>query len=463
MEISTETLEDRQLRLTIELNEEQTEKAMRRAARRIARQVNIPGFRKGKAPYERIVQQYGEDTVRQEATEMLAEEVYREALKQEEITPYAPGRLEDVEPDPFTFTFTVPLPPTVDLGDYRAYRLEAKKVQVPEKDVERALDEIQEQNAILELVERPAALDDGVVIDLAARTPDGTEILNVDELRLLLDAESASPAPGFAESVVGMEADDERTFTLTLPDDFPKEEYQGQEAEFTVRMKEVYDSTLPDLDDDLARTVGSFDSFTELEDHVRNQLRETAQREADETYRSQVLEAILEAAQVEHPPVMLEEALDEAVEEVERAVKQQTRLSLENYLRFQGKTMEELREDLEPRAAAQVKRSIVLSEVVAQEELAVDEQELDAHIEQVSAAWGARADEVRSSLASDAGKRTVRNSLLVDKAIQRLVAIAKGEAPEPASAVEQEDEEAETPEAGSEKSDAASEGSQEEA
>ena len=458
MEITTETLGNRQLRLTIELDAERSEKAMRQAARQIARQVNIPGFRKGKAPYKLILQRYGEDTVRREAAEMVVEEVYREALKQEEIVAYVPGTLDRVELYPITFEFTISLSPTVELGDYREYRLKSPKVKVDKEEVKQALEQIREQNAILELTERPAALDDGVVIDLAGRTAEGVEFLKVDDLRLLLDAASTSPAPGFAEAVVGMEAGDERTFTLTLPPDFPQEEYRDQETEFTVRMKEVYDSTLPDLDDDLARTVGNFDSFKELEAHVRDQLRQAAQNKADEEYAEQVLEAILEQAQVEYPPVMLEETLDNMVQEVERVVKRDARLSLDDYLRFQGKSLEELRAELEPGAAVRVKRGLVLGEVVTQERLAVDAEEIGARIEAVSAPWGVRADEVRSSLKSDAGQRAVLSGLLANKAVQRLVAIAKGEAPERISAEEQDSGETEGQEAGSEELEAGSKG-----
>ncbi len=449
MEITTETLENRQVRLTIGLDEEQSKQAMRRAARKIAREVNIPGFRKGKAPYELIVQRYGENTVRSEAAELVIEEVYSEALEQEDISPYAPGALDGIELDPITFNFVIPLPPTIDLGDYRDYRQKPKKVRVYKKEMEQALENIREQNAILELVERPAALDDGVVIDLLGRTAEGIELLKADEVRVLLDAESTDPAPGFAAAIVGMEADEERTFALTLQDDFPQEQYRGQEIDFTVKVREVYDSTLPDLDDDLARTVGSFDSFKELEKDVREKLRQTAQKQADEEYAAQVLEAILEQAQVEYPPVMLENGLDQAVEEVEQAVKRELRISLEDYLRFQGKTAEELREESEPRAKARLKRGLVLGEVVAQEGLDVGQEEVGTHIEAVSANWGVRADEVRSSLKSDAGQQAIRSQLLTDKAIQRLVAIARGEAPELASTTEQESKEAEAPEAGS--------------
>jgi len=438
LKITTEPLENRQLLLTIEVDEERAQQAMRQVARQIAKQVSIPGFRKGKAPYSLVLQRYGEDTIRKEAADVLAAEVYSEALEQEGIEHYTPGVLDEVVLRPITFKLTVPLHPVVDLGDYRNYRLKSPKIRVYKKQVQQALEEIREQNAILELVDRPAALDDGVTIDLVGRAAEGVEFLKGDDVRLLLDAESADPVPGFAEAVVGMKAGEERTFTLALPDDFPREELRGQAAEFTVKLAEVYESTLPELDDDLARTVGSFDSFKELEEHVRERLRQVAQEKADEEYAKQVVDTVIEQAHVEYPPVMLQRTLDEVVEEVGQAVKRGAHLALEDYLRTQDKTMEELREELEPRAAARLKRTMVLGEVVRLEGLKVGEEEISAQIEQVSAPWGVRADEVRTSLNSKDGRQAMRGRLLGNQAVQRLIAIAKGEAPEVVFADEQE-------------------------
>jgi len=443
LRITTEPLEDRQLRLIIEVDEDRTQKAMQRAARKIARQVNIPGFRKGKAPYELIVQRYGEDTLRQEAAEALVQAVYREAIEQEEVEPYRPGVLEEVELDPMTFQFTVPLPPLLDLGDYRDYRLKPRTIRVYETEVQQALEEIREQNAILEPVERPAALNDGVLIDLVGRTAEGVEFLKQDGIRVLLEVEGKELAPGFIEAIVGMSAGEERAFKLALPDDFPQQELRGQEAEFTVNMSEVYESILPELDDDLARTVGNFESLKELEAHIEEQLRQAAQQKADEEYRAQVLKDLLEQVQIEYPPGMLEEKLDEAVADVERTVKREIKLPLEDYLRFRNMTLEELRQDLEPSVTARLRRALLLGEVVRVERLEVDEGEINARIDEVSTPWGVRADEVHTSLSSDRGREAMRSRLLANKAVERLVAIAKGEAPELVPAEEQESKEAE--------------------
>ncbi len=445
LKITTETLANRQLHLTIEVDEEQTQKAMRDTARQIARQVNIPGFRKGKAPYQLILQRFGEETVRKETADKIVEKVYREAIEQEKIELYAPGALDDVKLDPlFVFQFTIPLPPLLDLGDYRDYRRKHRKVRIFKKEVQQALEDIRKQNAIFDPVERPLARHDGAQVNLLGKSSDGIPFLQRDDIRILLEDESDEPAPGFTDAIVGMEVDDERTFTLTLPDDFPQEELRGQEAEFTVTVLQVYESTLPELDDDLARTVGNYDSFKQLEKEVKEQLRQTAQREADKEYTTQVLDDLLEQAQIEYPPVMLKEELDSAVQEVEQTIKRETKLSLEDYLRFQGQTMEELRENLESSAATRLERALMLGETVNLESLTLNKEEIDAHIEEISAPWGDRADEVRSTLRSPDSQRAISSRLLADKAVERLVAIAKGEAPKLPSAEEGQDEETES-------------------
>ena len=433
MKITSEPLADRQLSLTIELDEEQTSKAMRAAARQIARQVNIRGFRKGKAPYEVIVQRFGEDVVRREAADLLSDEVYGEALDQEGIEPYAPGKLDELLLDPITFKLTIPLRPMVNLGDYRDYRLKPRMVRVYKKEIEEALEKIREDHAFLEPVDRPVALTDGAVLHLVARSADGAEILNNDDFRVILEVDSTDPAPGFAEAIVGMKSNERRGFTLTLPEDFPQEEFRGQEAEFTVRLTAVYAHTIPELDDDLARATGNFDSLEELEKHVRDQLRQTKEAEADQEYTDQVVKTIVEQAQVEYPPAMLEKELDAVVQDTEQSLRRETGLLMDDYLRIQGQSMDEFRERLLPRAADRLRRGLVLSEIVGLEGLELDVEEVSTRIDEVSATWGRRADDLRESLQSDEGQRAIRSRMLASKAVERLIAIAKREMPEAVS------------------------------
>lgn len=445
MKITTEPAGERQLSMTIEVNEDRVEQARRRTARQISREVDIAGFRKGKAPYEVVVQRLGADVVRDEVVASLAEDVYREALEAEDVVPYAPGTLQETSFEPLTLTFVVPLVPEVGLGDYREYRREPADVEVPAEALDDALQAIREQNVVLAPLERAAAEGDLLVAELVGRTGAGREFLREEEARLVLDPEGDVGLPGLIDALIGLELEqgEDRTFALTMPEDFEVEELAGERTEFEVHVESVYERILPELDDDLARTVGNYESFEELTASVRQQLRERERARAEGEYAEQVLQDIIDQATVSYPPVMLEDALDDAVENYKRRVERREHMMLEDFLRIQGETMESLREELASQVEESLVRSLVLGEVVEQEDLEISDEALDVQIAESSEQYGEQADEVRAALSSPEGRRDLRNRMLANKAVQRLVAIAKGEtvgAPAPAEHVEEESE-----------------------
>lgn len=454
MKITTESIGERQVALTIEVDEERVRRAQRDTARHISREVEIPGFRKGKAPYDVVVQRLGQEVVQQELVNILAEDVYREALEQEEIVPYAPGTLEDVTFDPLKLEFIIPLTPEVDLEDFRSYRREFSEPKVSEEAMDRALEGIREQNAVLNPLDRPA--NEGNLLEghLVGRASDGSVFLDEEDARVLLETDADGPIPGLVEALIGLEPGEDRSFTLVLPEDFDVEELRGKEAEFTVDVENVYERILPELDDDLARTVGKYDSFEELEEDVRERLKERQWAQAESEYAEQVLEEVIEQAEVSYPPVMLEEMLDDAVENYEVQVERREHMMLKDYLRIQGKTMEDLREELKPGVVDSLKRSLVLGEIVEREDLEVSDEELDVQIAESSEQYGERAEEVRTALMAPDAQRDIRNRMLANKAIQRLVTIAKGEFSGDDEVPEDETAEVEAPQEVEEKEEA---------
>ncbi len=427
IKVNTEPVETRRLRLTVEIPEEQVQEEMRRTARRIAQEVNIPGFRKGKAPYHIILQRFGEEAVRRETADGLIEQAYRKAMEQEGIQAYAPATLVESQLTPMRFVFTVPLPPVVELGDYRALRIEPPTVQVTGEEVEEVLERLRQENAVLEPLEgRPARAGDVVVIDVEGRDEEGKLFLKDSEVQVLLDPESDYPLPGFHQALEGMTAGEEKTFRL--------ESSGGEspgEAEFTVRLVRLFDRILPQIDDDLARTVGDYDNLQELRARIEEQLRRRKEQEAEESYADQVIQAVVERSRIEYPPDALEEVVDELVEQYGRQVEQEVRMSLADYLRVTQKSLEDLRQELRPRARRRLERSLVLAKVVEAEGLEVSDEEVEQRIAEASQPWGDRAEEVRRRLQKENNRRALFNDLLVEKVINRLTAIARGEeAPE---------------------------------
>jgi trigger factor len=431
--------------MTIEVDEQRVTRAQRRVARQISREINIPGFRRGKAPYSVIVQRLGQEVAREELVSVLAEGVYRDALEQLDTAPFAPGTLEETRYDPLTLTFIVPLAPEVELGDYRSYRSPFSGADVSEEALAQALEAIQQQNALLAPLDRPAAEGDLIVADLVGRAMDGSVFVQEEEARILLDPEASVPLPGLIEALIGVEPGDERTFTLLLPADFELEQLQAREAEFTAEVESVYERIVPLLDDDLARTVGNYDTFADLEGTVRQRLVEQERANAESEYSDRVLQDIVERAVVSFPPIMLDEALDDAVEAYEAQIERREHMLLEDYLRIQSKTIDDLRDELRLEVEQSIRRSLVLGEIVQQEDLTVSDEELERQIAESSERYGERAEEVRAALSTPEGRRDLRNRMLAEKAMQRLSAIAKGQAAEK-TAAEDEPTEAGEPE-----------------
>jgi trigger factor len=431
LKISSEPTGEREVSLTIEVEEERVSRARQRVARQVSRDVNIPGFRKGRAPYDVIVQRLGERVVREELVGFLAEDVYREALEQAEIVPYGPGTLMETQFEPLVLTFSVPLAPEVELGEYTAYRRPFDDAEVTEEAVTQALEAIREQNAILAPVDRPAALGDVLGAQLIGRASDGSLIVDEEEASVFLDPDGDEPIPGFITALVGIQQDEERAFTLPLPDDAGLEEAQGGDAEFTAVVKSVHERIVPELDDDLARTVGNYDTLEELTNDIRQRIWEREQASAESEYADRVLQDVIDQATVSWPAAMLEEGIDDAVKAYERQIERSEHMLLDDYLRIQGKTTAELREELRPEVEESTKRSLVLWEIVEQESLSVSEEELDKQIAESTEAYGDRADEVRAGLEAPAARSELRTRLLANRAVQRLVAIARGEPGEP--------------------------------
>jgi trigger factor len=434
LKITTEDMGNRQVRLTIEVDQERVEQAMRGVARQISKEYKIPGFRRGRAPFGVIVQRFGRETLLREALDDLAQEVVPEALAEEELEVYDVGTLEDVQLEPLTLQLLVPLRPKVDLGDYRELRVDPPEVTVDEEEVDAELEKLRDANAVLEPADgRPAQLGDWVSLDVHA-TLDDDELLDQTGYAMVLDADDEEFEQGFAEQVAGLGTDDEKQFTLTLSDDWG-EDQAGKEATFEVTVHEIRSRIVPPLDDDLARTIGDFDTLEELRKSIRDQFEADKQREADQAYSDQVIEALVERAELEYPPQMVEDQVEDMVDDLGERLKPQG-IEFDDYLKLTGQTDEQFRESLQPRAEEILERGLV----------DVEGREVDQQIAVMSANWGGSADEAREVLSSSENVRSIATNLLTNKVVRRLVAIARGEAP-PLEEAEELFEEETAPEA----------------
>jgi len=426
LKVTAERLENCQVELTIEVDEERVEQELRRVAQRISKQKRIPGFRPGKAPYDVVLRLFGKKALLGEALEDLTQAVFKEATEQEDIEPFAQTELVDVQFEPMVLKMMVPVAPIVELGDYRQLRLAPPEVTVSDEEVEAALKRIQAQHSQWQPVERPAQLDDQVIVDIES-TVEGEVVLSNQERALLLKAESLYPLPGFSEQIVGMVIGEDREFDLIYPESLANEKLAGKEGHFKVHLHDLKELVLPELNDDLAKTVGDFETFDDLKAKVREGLQAEAEREAENRFSSEVLTATVERARIEFPPVLIERELDGLLEKQERVLRQRESLTLDNWLEINKKSKEEHRDELRPRAVERLKWGLALGKVVELESITVEEEEVEAQIERMSSSFGEQADKARDVFSSPDNMRSIASDLLTSKALQRLMAIARGE------------------------------------
>jgi trigger factor len=423
-EVSKEVLDTHEALLTVEIDEQTTKKEMQKIARDLSRRLSIPGFRKGKVPYHVMVRRIGEDALRREVADKLIQEIYPEIIERAEIAPYASGGLEDLETTPLTYKIRIPLRPEVDLGDYRALRTSSEEVDVTEEEVDEALEEIRREQAVVELVERSAQLGDEVQVRVSS---DVGDIVLIDQERasLVLDEEDVFITPGFIEAIIGMEPGEEKTFTLTLDEEFEDEDLRGEEATFTVKLFEVYDRKLPELDDALASVVGPFETIDELRDGLRERMIGYKQAQTKEAYMDELVEGLLDYAEVKYPPDMVDDEVERMVEEIRTSLQSEQGIGLEDALRLQGQTMSQLQEGLRPQAERRVEISLVMSEFIQHENLEVTQEHIQRKISEASP--DSSQEELGALDFNSPFTRRIYQDVLSELAFERLGQIARGE------------------------------------
>lgn len=398
MKIETQIREDHQAKLTVEVEAERLESLKQRAAAKIARKVRVPGFRPGKAPYHVIVRQVGEASIVEEAVEMLVEEIYPEAIQQADIHPYAAGQLENISSmDPVTLEFLVPLEPTIDLGDYQSIRKSYELQEITDEDVERVVRDLQERQAMIEPVERPAQAGDLATVRMAAvrrpqaeaETAEGEETAPKDltlirerSMPLVVytaddpDAAGEWPYPGFSSLLIGKSAGDELNTEYTWPEDSEQENLRGVTTDFKATLEAVKARILPEANDEFAAGLeGDFEDMAGLRKDIRQMLESQSREAYDQSYDDAILEEAISQATYHYPPQIVEREIDTVIHDLEHRLEHQN-MDLGLYLKTRNMDEAALRAEVRPVAESRIKRALFLVEYGKQSQIEVQPEEL---------------------------------------------------------------------------------------
>jgi trigger factor len=454
-------MEQRQMALRVEIDPSRVEQELRKAARKVSNQYRIPGFRKGKAPYNLLVQYVGLPALFQEFIEPLGQEIYPQALEEAKIEPYAPGVLDVESLEPLTYKFIVPLEPEIDLGDYRSLRVEEPQAEVTDEEVDAQLAENRARFSSYGEVDRPSQYGDLITIDVKSVIPPSEEggeefvVLDESDWDVTPDEENPMDPPGFDEALLGLRPGEEKDFTLSWPVD-SQSMHAGKEAKFHVKVHKIQATTEPALDDSFAQMVGpEFQTLDELKDNIRTTLLEEKKRESENDYVEKALDALMAQSTMNYPPTVVEDQLDTMVNSLERQLRDYGIGDIEQYLQQIGQTVEQYRDSMRPQAEIMAKRNLLISEIFRQEGITVSDEDIEKRVDaMMGAQTGESADSdtvraLRDMLLSGSGRAVLESQILQENSIQRLLAIVRGD----------ELPERPTPQAASEASEAPAEAS----
>ncbi|MGD0879742.1 MAG: trigger factor, partial [Anaerolineales bacterium] len=414
---------------------------------RISERKNIPGFRPGKAPYDVVLRSFGEGVVVEDAVDILLEEVYPKALEEAKLEPGAAGSLEkveDLDKNP-KFTFTVPLAPSVSLGDYRTIRLPYDWQEPGEDKLNDSIEELRQMYAKTETVDRPIEKGDFVMIDLkgvkAKAAEEETALIDRPGLPIFVRNDEKAeeyPFPGFSNELVGMNVGEKKSFTHKYKKDDKDETLQGQTISFEVTVKMVRGSILPELNDEFAKQAGPFENLQALREAVKGNLATQSKAQYDDEYFAKLMEKIKEIAVIKYPPQVVDHEVEHVMEDLKSRLAEQN-VDMATYLKSREMDEEKfVAEEAKPIAVKRLERSLIMDEIAKLEKIEVSQEMLQSSFQQT---WGeyqgdtgfqkmVRGKSQPPKQVMNAVAMESANRAYVQQTLNRLKKIANGEAPE---------------------------------
>jgi trigger factor len=388
--------------------------------------VQIPGFRKGKAPRSIVESFLGRNAMLQEGIDSIVTSSLNQALERESLEPFGEPEIESLELDPVSFKAIVPLEPQVELGDFRDMRLDIDAVEITDEQVTEVLDQLQRSNGVWEPREGAVRFDDMVNLNVEG-TIEGNRVLQDQGVDFIPRQDSPVPFPGFSVYLEGMNSGEDKQFTLTVPEDYRDPSIAGKECRFEIKVLEVKELRLPDLDDEFAKGVGDgFDDMEALRAHILERITGEAESQANYSFQEQSMTSLLESATITASDLLLEREVQNMQDERERMLRNQ-RLDLDTYLSYVGKSEEEFQDELRPLAEDRLNRMLVVRKLAQEEELDVTPDEIQEEIETMLAgATEENENAMRRALNSEGTRESIRGSLLNQKVMARLVEIVQG-------------------------------------
>lgn len=412
---STQKKDTNVVEMEIAVSAEELGKAADKVYRRQAKKINVPGFRKGKAPRTVIEKMYGDGIFLEDAVNDLYPDAYADAVRTADIEPVDGPKIEVLNLDKdsgFTFRATITVKPEIELGQYKGIAVSKNIYKVEEDEIDAEVQRLRERGArVVSVEDRPAKLGDTVTIDFKGFT-DGVPFAGGQSEGHKLELGSKSFIEGFEDQIVGRSIGDEFDVNVTFPEQYHSEDLQGKPAMFEVKLNEISEKQLPDIDDEFAKDVSEFDTLEELRGDICRQLGETKERKAVDEMETEIVGIITAEVKGDIPPVMYENKIGDMVQEFAGRL-QSSGMALETYLQYSGMDKNAFRETFREPAERHVKMRLALETIAVKESLEADDDGVDAEYKSLSERYRVPVEQVKSAI----DERDVRWDIACNKAI----------------------------------------------
>ena len=445
MASTIEKKEHSQVVISLEANKEEWNEALKKAYAKNKNRFQVPGFRKGKVPYQLVCQYYGEGVLYEDAINEIANEQYPVAVKEHDLKVVSRPEMDvtDINEEGIKYTITVYVKPEFELGQYEGVEVPFKDFVVTDEDVDAEIERMRKRNASLEEVEdRPAQEGDTVTIDYEG-FKDGVAFEGGKGEGYNLKLGSKSFIPGFEEQVAGHSVGEEFTIEVKFPEDYHAEDLKGADAAFNVKIHAIKTEIVPELDDEFAKDVSEFDTLDELKADVRAKQQERADKDNKAGFENETVRAVCDNCEIDIPDSMIQNEVEQMADDQAARMSNQG-IGLDMYLQYVGQSMEDFKKSLEPMARVRVKSSLVIEKITEKIDPEVTEEDYNEELTSIANNYKIDVEEVKKSIGEDSA--FIKDSIKARKTVEYLASKAVKVEPKEPEVKEEAAEEAKTEE-----------------
>ena len=424
--LKNETIDKNRVKLTIEIDKDAFADAVMKAYKKNVKKIAIPGFRKGKAPKAIIERYYGEGVFYEDAVNFVCPDAYEFAVKEADIEPVDRPEI-DIETigegKDLVITAEVTVKPEVELGDYMGVSAEKKNYRTKVADVDAQIKAAQDKNArMIDIDDRAVKKGDFTVIDFEGFV-DGVPFEGGKATDHSLEIGSGQFIPGFEDQLIGAKIGEEKEINVTFPEEYHAEELKGKPAVFKVTVKSIQQKELPELNDDFAKDVSEFDTFEEYKQDVKAKLDKANSDKTAAEFEGNVIKVVTDAAKVDIPQCMIDAKIEDLIRDFGYRLSSQG-LSLDQYMKYTGATVDTFKEQFKDQAAEQVKTALVLGEIAKKENIEVTDEDVENEFKRMAEMYGMEVDKLKEYI-KDGEKDSLKEELKIKKAVDKIVGAAK--------------------------------------